>query len=101
MFRIISAVAAMFVLVAVLTPTLTSAGGQCYASWSVAAPIVHKERLTTVEKLSKLAQTRISGDIVRTTLCEEKGTFTYRLVIRDPAGRLMSRTVDARAPFDR
>lgn len=97
MFRIISVIV-MFM--AALAPMRASAD-QCYASWSVAAPIVHRERLTTVEKLSKLAQSRISGSIVKTTLCHEKGTFTYRLIIRDPAGRLMNRTVDARAPFGR
>jgi hypothetical protein len=93
----------IFVIVmfmAALAPIRASAD-QCYASWSVAAPIVHKERLTTVEKLSKLAQSRIAGSIVKTTLCHEKGAFTYRLIIRDPAGRLMNRTVDARSPFDR
>ena len=97
MFRTISVIV-MFM--AALAPMRASAD-QCYASWSVAAPIVHRERLTTVEKLSKLAQSRISGSIIKTTLCHEKGTFTYRLVIRDPAGRLMNRTVDARTPFDR
>jgi hypothetical protein len=93
-------IAVIVMLLAALAP-MRAGADQCYASWSVAAPIVHKERLTTVEKLSKLAQSRISGEIVKTTLCHEKGTFTYRLVIRDPAGRLMNRTVDARAPFDR
>jgi uncharacterized membrane protein YkoI len=97
MFRIFSVIV-MFM--AALAPMRASAD-QCYASWSVAAPIVHKERLTTVEKLSKLAQSRISGNIIKTTLCHEKGAFTYRLIIRDPAGRLMNRTVDARTPFDR
>jgi uncharacterized membrane protein YkoI len=97
MLRIISVIV---MLMAALAPMRASAD-QCYASWSVAAPIVHKERLTTVEKLSKLAQSRISGSIVKTTLCHKNGTYTYRLVIRDPAGRLMNRTVDARTPFDR
>ena len=97
MFRLILPIV-MFM--AALAPMRASAD-QCYASWSVAAPIVHKERLTTVEKLSKLAQSRIPGSIVKTTLCHEKGAFTYRLIIRDSAGRLMNRTVDARAPFGR
>jgi uncharacterized membrane protein YkoI len=48
-----------------------------------------------------MAQAKISGDIVRTTLCEEKDGFVYRLVIRDPKGRLSNKTVDARAPFGR
>jgi uncharacterized membrane protein YkoI len=85
-------------LLATATPAAQSG---CYADWSVAAPIVRKEGLATVEALSRLAQARISGDIVKTTLCREKGGFVYRLVIRSPQGRLFNRTVDARAPFAR
>ncbi len=75
--------------------------GSCYADWSVAAPIVRKQGLATVETLAQRAQTQIPGDIVRTTLCEEKDRFVYRLLIRDPKGRLTNKTVDARAPFGR
>ena len=73
----------------------------CIADWSIAAPIVHKEGLTTVEALARLAQAKISGNIVKTTLCEESGSFVYRLVIRDLQGRLSNHTVDARSPFGR
>jgi len=73
----------------------------CYSDWSIAAPIVRKEGLATVETLARRAQTKISGDIVKTTLCEEKGSFIYRLLIRDPKGRLTYKTVDARSPFGR
>jgi uncharacterized membrane protein YkoI len=73
----------------------------CYSDWSIAAPIVRKERLTTVETLARRAQAIISGEIVKTTLCREKGSFVYRLLIRDPKGHLKNRTVDARAPFGR
>ncbi len=79
----------------------TAAGAGCYADWSVAAPIVRKEGLATVETLARRAQAKISGDIVKTTLCEEKGGFVYRLLIRDAGGRLSNKTVDARAPFAR
>ncbi|MCZ7595268.1 MAG: hypothetical protein M5U16_10430 [Hyphomicrobium sp.] len=73
----------------------------CINDWSIAAPIVHKEKLTTVEALTRMAADEIAGSIVKTTLCEENGAFVYRLVVRDAQGRLMSRTVDARAPFGR
>jgi len=86
-------------LIAVLASTPARAA--CIADWSVAAPIVHKEGLATVETLSRLAQVKISGNIVKTTLCEENGGFVYRLVIRDLQGRLSNRTVDARSPFAR
>ncbi len=79
----------------------TAAAAGCYHNWSVAAPIVRKEGLATVETLARRAQAKISGDIVKTTLCEENGGFVYRLLIRDSGGRLSNKTVDARAPFAR
>ena len=91
---------AVVLLVGALAMSRPAAAG-CYADWSVAAPIVRKEGLATVETLARRAQSKISGDIVRTMLCEEKGGFVYRLVIRDSGGRLSNKTVDARAPFGR
>lgn len=73
----------------------------CIADWSIAAPIVHAQGLTTVEALSRLAAVELPGIIVKTTLCEENGAFVYRLLVRDVGGKLTSRTVDARAPFAR
>lgn len=97
MLRILAAV---LLLAAALAPMPLSAGG-CYADWSVAAPIVRKEGLTTVEALSRLAASRLAGEIVKTTLCQDNGEFIYRLVVRGPDGKLANRTVDARAPFGR
>ena len=73
----------------------------CIPDWSIAAPIVHKEGLTTVETLSRMTAEKLSENIVKTTLCEENGVFVYRIVVRDGEGRLRSRTLDARAPFAR
>ncbi len=68
-----------FAVLAAASPLDRAIAGGCYADWSVAAPIVRKEGLATVETLARRAQARISGDIVKTTLCEEKGGFVYRL----------------------
>lgn len=92
--------ATMFILVSPIATDRADAIG-CYADWSVAAPIVRKQGLTTVETLWKLAQSKIFGEIVRTTLCEENGTFIYQLLVRDPNGRLVNKKVDARQPFKR
>ncbi|MEO8421782.1 MAG: hypothetical protein ABI457_11350 [Hyphomicrobium sp.] len=73
----------------------------CIADWSIAAPIVHAQGLTTVEALSRIAATEMPGVIVKTTLCEEKGAFVYRILVRDDRGKLINRTVDARQPFGR
>ncbi|MEQ1712665.1 MAG: hypothetical protein ABL908_14865 [Hyphomicrobium sp.] len=77
------------------------AGETCMADWSVAASVVRKEGLTTVEQLLKLAHKSGAGDIVRTTLCEDGGTYVYRLVVKDRNGQLKTLTVDARKPFAR
>lgn len=73
----------------------------CIADWSDAAPIVRKEKLATVEALSRIAASEVPGVIVKTTLCEENGSFVYRLLVRDTHGQLLNHTVDARSPFGR
>jgi hypothetical protein len=93
--------AGSFVLAAVVIASAPARAGGCYADWSDAAPIVKKEGLTTIEALAETARGKLSGDIVKTTLCEEGSGFVYRLLIREPAGRLVNRTVDARVPFPR
>jgi hypothetical protein len=77
------------------------AADNCIPDWSIAAPIVHQEGLTTVEALSRIAAEKLPGSIVRTTLCRGEAGFFYRLLVRDPKGRLSSRRVDARTPFAR
>jgi len=94
-------IAATFLFLACVLVTDRARAESCYSDWSVAAPIVRKEGLTTVEKLWKLAQSKIFGKIVKTTLCEERGGFVYRLLVRDPKGRLVKKKVDARRPFKR
>lgn len=77
------------------------AGETCMADWSVAASIVRKEGLTTVEQLINLANKSGTGSIVRTTLCETDGNYVYRIVVKQDNGKLKSMTVDARKPFAR
>lgn len=83
---------------AVLVPSGAEAG-TCYSDWSVAAPIVSRERLVSVERLAQLGADKLPGDIVKTTLCEEGSGFVYRLVLRDLHGKLSNKTVNARQPF--
>jgi len=85
---------------AVLVPASAEAGS-CYADWSVAAPIVSREGLVSVERLARLGEGKLPGDIVKTTLCEEGSGFVYRLVLRDLHGKLSNKTVNARNPFDK
>ncbi len=77
------------------------AGETCMNDWSVAAVVVRKEGLTTVEQLTKLAAKSGAGNIIRTTLCDVDGTYVYRIVLKEENGKLKSMTVDARKPFAR
>ena len=94
-------ITATFLLLVIAFATDRAGADNCYADWSVAAPIVRNEGLTTVESLWKLAQSKIFGQIVKTTLCKERSRFVYRLVVRNPNGRLENKKVDARQPFKR
>lgn len=85
---------------ATILSSASTAPATCITDWSIAAPIVHKEKLTTVEALSRIAAEKLSGSsIVRTALCKSDDAFFYRIIVRDGHGRLSTHTVDARAPF--
>jgi uncharacterized membrane protein YkoI len=78
-----------------------AAQSTCYSDWSVARPIIRREDLATVERVSELAEEREVGEIVKTTLCRERGRFVYRLMVRRPSGKVRTMVVDARRPFER
>lgn len=71
----------------------------CIDRWSDAAPIVADENLVNIEELSAKAPQKLGGAIVKATLCEKNGRFTYTLVVRTKRGKLKSVQVDARNPF--
>lgn len=73
----------------------------CFASWSDAAKVVKQEQLVAVEQLSRHAQARLGGSIVKTRLCAIGQRYVYRLVVRLPSGLLRFFMLDAREPFDR
>lgn len=72
--------------------------GKCY-EWTEAAPIVMREKLASAKDVHEQARDRLSGELIRITLCEEKGQFVYRLVVQEGGGRFRHLTVDARKPF--
>ncbi len=72
---------------------------ECYDDWSIAAPIVRKEGLTTVEDLSRLAKGRIEGSIIKAVLCTGTEGYTYRLVVRMRGGQTKMLIIDAKTPF--
>lgn len=71
----------------------------CITEWSEAAPIVLREALTPVRDLHIEARRRNLGDIVRVTLCNNKSRYVYRLLVREPSGRVVPLVVNAIRPF--
>lgn len=80
---------------------LAAEPSQCFSDWSVASRIVEKEKLATVAELSSLVRENAAGSIVTTQLCQARGGYVYRLIVKDGKGALKSMTVNARKPFDR
>ena len=72
---------------------------RCYADWSEAAEIVRAQALVTAKDVHERARIGQIGDVVRMTLCEDKGRYVYRLVVREAKGQVIKLTVDAKAPF--
>ena len=70
----------------------------CMADWAAASQIVKSENLLTVEQLPSVAADQIQGQIVKTQLCRENGSYVYRLVVRDPKGQMKTVVLDARGP---
>lgn len=71
---------------------------RCY-DWTEAAPIVRREKLASAKDVHQQAREKLEGELIRITLCEEKGQFVYKLVVQQGSGRFRYFTVDARAPF--
>lgn len=89
------------ILAAASSPADAADDGKCFADWSVAAPMVKEQGLTSVEQLRSLARTEVSGDVVKTILCRLQDDFIYRLVVRERGGQMRTLNVDARKPFGR
>jgi uncharacterized membrane protein YkoI len=97
LFRAVVALA----LASAAEPSAAGQEGTCFQHWSDAAPVAKREGLMAVERLSQLARALLSGDLLKTTLCEEEGRFVYRLVIRHAQGPVRVVVVDAKRPFGR
>lgn len=96
------AIPCIVLLATVLGVTRTLAEEKrCYASWSEAAAVVRQEKLVAVEQLSRHADTRLGGSIVKATLCAVGQRYVYRLVVRLPGGLMRFFSLDARKPFER
>lgn len=97
---VLQPISILIALVMSLTWTVPAGSAEtCIADWALAAPILAREKLVTIEQLSPQMRARGAGDIIRSSLCDEKGRYFFRLVVRDQNGKVTHLMVDARRPF--
>lgn len=70
---------------------------ECLTDWGVAGEIVRHEKLLTVDEVSRSLAADGVGQLVKTTLCHSTGGYVYRLVIRQPSGRLTTTIMSAKS----
>jgi len=80
-------------------PFAASAADACFSDWSAASILVKAEGLVTIDQLTTAASAKLGGEIVRSTLCETKAGFVYKLVVRTKNGQMKAVSVDAKNPF--
>ncbi len=68
----------------------------CIADWSVAARVVAKENLATVEDVTRRIGAQNPGAVVKAVLCGAGGSYVYKLTLKDASGALKNVIVDAR-----
>jgi hypothetical protein len=79
----------------------TAGAAACIEDWSTAVPVVKEEGLAAVETVTRLAKTRLAGEIVKVTLCKIDERYVYRVLVRSANGRMAPVIVDAKEPFGR
>ena len=79
----------------VLAAGSRGAVADCLTDWGAAGDIVRANGLQTVEQWSRNFAQQLDGQIIRATLCEEGGSYVYRLVVRDRTGQMKSVVLDA------
>ena len=72
---------------------------RCFEDWSDAAPIVQSEGLVPARELQSWVRKRLKGKVIRVTLCQDGDRYIYRLLVREPKGRIRNRTVEAKGPL--
>ncbi|MGF1650350.1 MAG: hypothetical protein ACFCUN_07860 [Hyphomicrobiaceae bacterium] len=72
---------------------------ECYSDWSQASQVVAREQLASIDVLATAAKATEGAELVTTVLCQMSGAYVYRIVLREPGGRLRTATVNARRPF--
>jgi uncharacterized membrane protein YkoI len=90
MQKVIIATLAMFWLTA-----SAYAGDPDCIGWSAAAPIIAKNSLLPANTIYQMVQSRMGGQIIHASLCDDDGRFFYKLVVLGTKGDVSNVTVDA------
>jgi hypothetical protein len=92
----------LFAALMALSPAPAAIGEsvRCFEDWSDAAPIVQSEQLIPTRELQTWVRKRLKGKVIRVTLCQDGDRYVYRLLVREPKGRIRNRTVDAKGPLE-
>ncbi len=92
-----------FLIVALIAlspaPAAIGQSVRCFEDWSDAAPIVQSEGLVPTRELQSWVRKRLKGKVIRVTLCQDGDRYIYRLLVREPKGRIRNRTVEAKGPL--
>ena len=92
-----------FLIVALIAlspaPAAIGQSVRCFEDWSDAAPIVQSEGLVPARELQSWVRKRLKGKVIRVTLCQDGDRYIYRLLVREPKGRIRNRTVEAKGPL--
>jgi hypothetical protein len=104
-FVLIEAILPVMLATTTLAPAAAFAqAGACFSDWSTAGEVVKSHGLIPVDQLTKLAPSKLGGEIVRIALCEAhdgQDGYVYRLILRELGGGLKTHTLDAKHPFAR
>ncbi len=78
----------------VLAAAGQAAGEDC-VPWKEAASIIAKNSLLPANTIYQMVQTRMGGQIIHASLCDDNGRFFYKLVVLGTKGDVSNVTVDA------
>lgn len=78
-------------------------GKDCFKSWDEAREAIQANGLATGKQITQMAADPANvppdTDFLEAYLCQESGTYVYKLYYIDKASQVVIRTVDARDPF--
>ena len=80
---------------AMLAATGTSAGADCLP-WKSAGALISQNSLIPGNVIYDKVQSKTGGKVISATLCQNGGSFVYKIVVLGKKGDVSNITVDAR-----